>query len=104
MANIAHKNDIGLTIRLEVLDDGTARDISGQTALLIYLTKPNKGDVLTKTGALTSDGTDGKLEDVTIANDLDTPGKWMAQGKVTEGATPIFYTTEAEFVVRETAA
>ncbi len=102
MGNIAHKGDIGLTIRLTIDDDGTVRNISGQSALLIYLTKPNNGNVLTKTGSLTSDGTDGKLEYVTVDGDLDTPGEWTAQGHVTESSSPIFWTTEATFIVRDT--
>jgi hypothetical protein len=102
MGNIAHKGDVGLTIRLTIDDDGTVRNISSQSALVMYLTKPNHGDVLTKTGVVVGSGAGGQFDYVTVAGDLDTPGEWTAQGHVTEGSSPIFWTTEATFVVRDT--
>ena len=69
-----------------------ARDISSQTALKIFADPP-VGSVKTFTAALTTDGTDGKMQYITAATgDLDESGVWKIQGNITEGATPIYDT------------
>ena len=81
-----HVGDIGTVFELEVKDtdlngDEVIVDISTNTALAVYLEKPD-GSTLTKVGVLSGTGTDGLMRYVTIAADLDTAGNWKVQGKV----------------------
>lgn len=100
MANVIHKNDIGHVFEITVIDDGVARNISAATLLQLLLRDPT-GVVTTHTASLTTDGTDGKLEYATVSGDLHTDGWWWLQAKITEGASPIFHTESAKFLVRE---
>ena len=70
----------------------SVRDISGGTTLEI-LAKPPSGTAKTLTAALTTDGTDGKLDFTTVSGTIDESGIWEIQGKITEGASPITYTS-----------
>jgi len=73
---------IGMPVELTIKDcDGVVIDVSDATAMTIYLKAPD-GGVLTKTAAFTTDGTDGKIEYVTIDGDIDEAGTWRAQGRV----------------------
>ena len=91
-------NAVGYIVEVTVQTraaDGTrsARDISGQTLLQIFAKAPVSRTVQTWTAALTTDGTDGKLQYTTTAtSDLNESGVWKIQGNVTEGASPIFDT------------
>lgn len=82
MSNYIHKNDFGTEFRIEVLDhNGATLDISNQTALSVIFKKPG-GTTLTKTASLVTDGTDGLIKYVTIADDLDEIGTWKIQAKI----------------------
>ena len=76
-----HVDDIGTIFRLGIREDGTEADVSAATTKQILFLKPD-GSTLTKTATFTSDGTDGKIEYATIANDLDTEGEWQVQAFV----------------------
>jgi len=92
-----HVGDIGTTFRRTVQDGTTAVDISGATVLQIHFRKPHwrnpitqnvvPEEVVKKTAVLTSGGTDGILEYVTIAADLDRPGKWHLQVYIVDTGT-----------------
>jgi len=76
--------DIGTTIKATIVDqDGAALDVSGASTLQLLFLKPN-GVLETKTATLTGDGTDGVIEYVTIADDLDVPGVWKSQGYIVD--------------------
>lgn len=76
--------DIGTTIKATIVDqDGTALDVSAATTLQLLFLKPN-GVLETKTATLTGDGTDGVIQYVTIADDLDVPGVWKSQGYIVD--------------------
>lgn len=76
--------DIGTTIKATIVDqDGTALDVSAATTLQLLFLKPN-GVLETKTATLTGDGTDGIIQYVTIADDLDVPGVWKSQGYIVD--------------------
>ncbi|MEE9593247.1 MAG: hypothetical protein V3W28_06685 [Thermoplasmata archaeon] len=80
--NDAQLDDVGTIIRLTITDTaGTAIDVSSATTQEIILRKPD-GTVVTKTSVFTTDGTDGKIEYVTIADDLDAVGSWQAQANI----------------------
>jgi hypothetical protein len=81
MTDQIHVNDIGTIFELEVQEDAAAVDISTATAMFIYLKNP-AGTTKTCTASFSGDGTDGKIQYITIADDLDTEGPWEIQGKV----------------------
>ncbi len=77
-----HKGDIGTIIELTIKDGTIIVDISGATTKQIFFRKPDETTVLTKTGTLTTDGTDGKVRYTTISGDLDEVGVWQVQAHV----------------------
>ena len=80
-ANEIHLNDIGTIFEITVQDDGAVVDISGATTKEIIF-KKSRGDVVTKAAVFSSDGTDGRMKYVTVANDLDERGQWELQAHV----------------------
>jgi hypothetical protein len=89
--------DIGTVFEIDV-----GEDISTATTKQIYFKKPN-GATLTKTATFTTDGTDGKIEYTTVADDIDVAGTWQIQGRLVFGsnefATAIgSFTAEARLV------
>jgi len=77
-ANEIHVGDITTKFLVTVTDDSVAEDISSATTKDIIFRKPD-GTLLTKAGVFETDGTDGKLFYLTIADDLDTEGVWSLQ-------------------------
>jgi hypothetical protein len=97
MASEIHEGDIGTTLLITVTDDGSIVDISSASSLSIYIRKPS-GTILTRTGVLETDGTDGKMYYITVAGDLDVAGSYKIQGKVVLPAGS-YYTSTATFKV-----
>lgn len=95
------QGDIGTELVVEIVDeDGTVIDVSAATTKTIKLKKPGAdGTVSEKTAVLDTDGTDGKIVYVTIADDLDTAGRWKIQGYVVLGSNK-WHSQEAEFLVK----
>ena len=81
MAGQIHVGDIGTTLIVTILEDGSVVDISSASSLQIIIKKPD-ATTLTKTGVFTTDGTDGKMQYVSIAGDFDQSGNYRIQGKV----------------------
>ena len=78
-----HLEDIGTIIRVTVQDTNTScvaesLDISSATTKNFILKKPD-GTKVTLAGVFTTDGTNGQIQYVTIANDLDQVGDWKLQ-------------------------
>ena len=88
-----HLNDIGTVIRVRIIDEATdaALDVSGATTKQIIFKKPDNVSV-TKTAVFTTNGSDGYIQYVTVANDLDVDGTWKVQGKAINGV----YTNSTE--------
>lgn len=83
MACEIHLGDIGTAFRLTILDcSGTPVDISAASAMEVIFRKPDS-TVVVQTGVFYTDGTDGIVQYVTIANDLDQTGTWKIQAEVT---------------------
>jgi hypothetical protein len=81
-----HQNDIGTVFELTITDqDAAVVDISSAGTRQIVFKRPD-GSVFTKTATLVNTGTDGKMKYVTLAGDLDQPGRWEAQGVVAIGS------------------
>lgn len=73
---------VGVVIESEVRDqDGVVVDVSAFTLLELDLRKPD-GTTITRTGQLTTDGTNGFVQYTTIAGDLDQPGQWRRQWRI----------------------
>lgn len=70
---------IGLDFIITILENcEDIIDISTATSIDIYLTKPD-GTLISKTGTLVTDGTDGKVKYTTVSGDLDQVGTWKIQ-------------------------
>ena len=77
------ENTIGTVFEYTVLDtDGVSPlDISDATVTELVFRKPN-GVTITKTATFVTDGTDGKIQYVTVANDLQPYGAWEIQARI----------------------
>lgn len=92
------KNTIGLAIIATVVDQaGVVINVASATVMNIILTDPNKVKT-THTAVLSTDGTDGKIQYVTIDGDLSIAGLWQGQGYVEVG-TFKGYTEKSSFRV-----
>jgi hypothetical protein len=97
--------DIGTIFRVTatecVAGTDSAVDISGATSLAFTFQKPD-GTTLGKADpdvALTTDGTDGKVEYASISGDLDQDGVWKLQARFVLSGGQEFATTIATFDV-----
>lgn len=95
-----HKGDVGTLIRLIVTDHkGAVVDVSSATTKQILLQRPN-GSVEAKAAVFSTDGSDGAVQYVTQAGDLDQVGDgWRAQARLAS-ATQDFKTQWVEFEVK----
>lgn len=79
MTEKARYNDVGTAIEVTIQDvAGTVFDISGASTKTLYLRSPS-GVVTTHTATFSTDGTDGKVQYVTVTGDIDEIGEWRAQ-------------------------
>tara|TARA_Y100000114_G_C11739392_1_gene318055 strand:+ start:188 stop:493 length:306 start_codon:yes stop_codon:yes gene_type:complete len=92
MASQIQQGDIGTKLLVTVTDAGTVVDISSAIALEIFLKKPD-GTILSRSGTLDSDGTDGKMFYIIVAGDVDVAGHYKLQGKVTLSSGSFFTST-----------
>ena len=84
-ANEIRVGDVGTTFEDTVKDqDGEIVDISTASNLDMIFRKPDDTPVV-QTADLTGDGSDGKMEYVTVEGDLDQAGEWQRQGLVEVG-------------------
>lgn len=78
--------DVGTVFRLTIVDElEDIVNISAATTTEIRFEKPDKTTV-DKTAGFVTDGTDGGIQYVTIADDLDMSGKWRIQAYI---VTPV---------------
>jgi methionine-rich copper-binding protein CopC len=96
-ANEIHLNDVGTKFLVTIKDGSSAVNISSASTKEIIIQKPS-GTKITATATFDSDGTDGKIYYVTVADDLDEAGSYKLQGKViiSDGT---FYTDITSFKV-----
>lgn len=73
--------DIGTIFRTTVKEDGTAVDISTATTKQIIF-QPSSGVSVAQTAVFFTDGTDGIMQYVSIADDLSIGGIWKIQGYI----------------------
>ena len=70
--------DIGTVLRFTVLENDVAADISLATVKTLKLRKTDR-TVIERTMQFSTDGSDGKVEYITILDDIDMDGRWTAQ-------------------------
>lgn len=73
------EDSYGQTFEVTITQDGTAYDIASFTEAQTFLFKDPTGEVTTKTGDFSTDGTDGKVSFTVEAGDFDSPGIWKVQ-------------------------
>jgi hypothetical protein len=76
-----HVGDIGTAFEITLMDCDVVVDISTASTKSIVFKKPNKA-VVSQTAAFKTDGTDGILQYLSQANDLDQKGTWSIQAIV----------------------
>ena len=82
MACEIHLGDIGTIFRLTIVDcDDVFIDISSATTKTISFRKAD-GTTVTKTGVFYTNGTDGIIDYISVADDLDMSGSWKIQAFV----------------------
>lgn len=90
--------DVGVKFSATVLDGTTPFDLTGYTVLFIFAR--GDGTPLTKAGSIT-DAANGKVECVSVANDMAPAGRWKLQLKLSGPANKVYHTTKKSFQVYE---
>lgn len=81
MVEEIHKNDIGTKFLVTIKDGTTAEDVSSATTKELIFKKPGETTV-TQTATFESDGSDGKIYYISIADDLNEIGTWNLQARI----------------------
>lgn len=97
-----HVGDIGTSFVATIQDGTSVIDISGATTIELIFEDP-AGTSFTKTASFVTDGTDGKMEYVTVSDDdiIDAEGFWKIQGHVVFSATQEWKTDVQKFAVHQ---
>lgn len=77
------QNEIGHIFTATVEEDGNPVDISTASVKQFVFRKANTGALLTVAADFVTDGTNGQLKYITIANDLSEHGTWQMQVALT---------------------
>ena len=77
-----HIGDIGTIFEVTMKDCDATIDISTATLKEIIFKRPDVA-ASAYTAEFSTDGTDGKIKYVTVADDLDVEGTWKVQAKIT---------------------
>lgn len=97
MASQIHVGDVGTQLIMTVKDDGVVVDISSASTLDVIIKKPD-GENYTKSGQLSTDGTDGKMYYTSVSGDFNAAGNYKLQGRVVL-ASGTYYTSVSDFKV-----
>jgi hypothetical protein len=79
------KDAAGIIIELTVTEDGQVVNLNIATRLDMVFKRPVVQTSFSRTGVLTTDGTDGKYRYVTTSADLNEAGLWEIQGDLAFG-------------------
>lgn len=90
-------NQEGLQIKMTMLEDGSALNISGASVKQIKLWKPS-GTLVVKTASFVTNGADGMLYAVLVSSDLDEAGWYTVRAYVEQG-TFKGHSGKAQFLV-----
>ena len=78
-----HVDDFGQVVKLRIVQDKTAVDISSYTTRVFVLRDPD-GTAATETATFSSDGTDGYLQYTIADGDIDAAGPWSASARISQ--------------------
>lgn len=103
MACEIHVNDIGTVFEITIKECNAQGvevivDLSTATIKKICFRKPNKS-ILTVDAIFKTNGSDGIIQYVSVANDLDIPGTWAKQAFVAFPAAGSWRSTLVDFEV-----
>jgi hypothetical protein len=77
-----HVDDVGTTLLFPVTDeDGAVVPLGSYQSLTVYIARPDKS-LLTRSGSLYTDGSDGIVMYQTVAGDFNTTGNYRFQAVV----------------------
>jgi hypothetical protein len=81
-------NTTGVQFIVKIAEDQTGNTVnmSGATSIQFIFQRPDK-TILTVTGSLYTDGTDGNVQYTTLAGDLNLKGKWKLQVSYSLGSS-----------------
>ncbi len=98
---IIHVGDVGTIFRITIVenDEVTPVNVSGATVKKI-LFKKGDGTKMEKTAIFYTNGSDGIIQYVGIAGDVNVNGNWKMQGYV-EMPSGKFYSAVETFIVKE---
>lgn len=97
MSSEIHVGDIGTQLILTIKDDGAVVDIGDATTLQVIIKKPD-GIAYPKAGTLLTDGSDGKIQYISLDGDFNAAGNYKIQGKVIM-PSGTYYTSISDFKV-----
>lgn len=97
MSNTIHVDDIGVQFIVQILDDGSVLDLSTATSLSIVLRRPDNSALICP-ATLYTNGSDGKLQYISVDGDLSEAGIWKIQANV-HFFTSFFHTSIDTFKV-----
>lgn len=92
-------NDYGMVGIITLKQNGVAANISSYTTVQYILQKPSY-ESITKTAALYTDGTDGKVTYTFADGDIDEAGVWKLQVRLSKTGSEIT-SEESIFIVGE---
>lgn len=99
MSEEIHEDDVGTRFQITVMDDGSTVDLTNASVRQLTFRKPD-GTTFSRTASIFGDGSEssGVMYYDSVSGDLDTPGRWKIQGKVslTSGT---YFTNVADFQV-----
>lgn len=79
-----YKDDVSTVFEITLKEGGVVVDVSTASVKQIRFKKADD-TTLTKDASFTTDGTDGKIEYTTVANDIDQDGTWEIQAYIEMG-------------------
>lgn len=103
--NGVHVGDVGTVLVLTVTENGAIVDLSSAVSLSLKFKAPD-ASVVTVTGTLNTDGTDGKIKYTHVTGDglFGIGGKWQAQAVMQwqpSGVLKTYNSSTFEFTVYE---
>ncbi len=91
---------VGLQLLVSFVDNlGNPVSVAGASGVFVLLKNPS-GVTATKTATIVGDGTDGQIQYALLSGDIDIPGTWQYQGKITYGGGLVFFSEVKRIKVR----
>ena len=98
MSEQIHMGDVGTSFDITVYEGGELKDLSTAHQVTLKFRKPDNS-VVSKSGTLVTDGTDGQVRYITEVDFLDSRGQWDLQVVVNYPGEPIWHSNIVHFHV-----